>query len=50
MLAYKAGEVPVAAAIVKNGEIITSAHNLTETIGQATAHAEIIVLQQRVKY
>lgn len=43
--AFAEGEVPVGAVIVQKGEIIATAHNLTETIGQATAHAELIALQ-----
>ncbi len=43
--AYDDGEVPVGAVIVHDNTILASAHNLTETIGQATAHAELVVLQ-----
>lgn len=34
-------EVPVGAVIVANGRIIARAHNLTETLHDATAHAEM---------
>lgn len=34
-------EVPVGAVIVSNGQIIARAHNLTETLNDATAHAEM---------
>ncbi len=34
-------EVPVGAVIVADGIIIARAHNLTETLGDATAHAEM---------
>jgi len=34
-------EVPVGAIIVCNGEIVARAHNLTETLNDATAHAEM---------
>ena len=40
------GEVPVGAVIVKNGEIIASAHNLTETEHDPTAHAEILAIRE----
>lgn len=40
------GEVPVGAVIVKDGEIIASAHNLKETLKDVTAHAEILALKQ----
>ena len=39
------GEVPVGAVIVKDGEIIASAHNLRETSGDATAHAEVLAIR-----
>lgn len=39
--AYKAGEIPVGAVIVNNGRIIARAHNLTETLNDVTAHAEM---------
>jgi len=34
-------EVPVGAVIVSNGQIIARGHNLTETLNDATAHAEM---------
>ncbi|MFQ8602769.1 MAG: tRNA adenosine(34) deaminase TadA [Anaerovoracaceae bacterium] len=40
------GEVPVGAVIVKSGEIIGRGHNLTETLKDPTAHAEIIAIRQ----
>lgn len=39
--AYHAGEVPVGCVIVSNGQIIGRGHNLTETLHDVTAHAEI---------
>jgi len=39
--AYSEGEVPVGAVIVTNGKIIARTHNLTETLNDATAHAEM---------
>ena len=36
-----AGEIPVGAIIVCNDRIIARAHNLTETLSDVTAHAEI---------
>jgi len=35
------GEVPVGALIVRDGQIIARAHNLTETLTDVTAHAEM---------
>lgn len=34
-------EVPIGAVVVCNGQIISRAHNLTETLGDPTAHAEM---------
>ena len=39
--AYEKGEVPVGAIIVCNDKIIARAHNLTETLNDTTAHAEM---------
>ena len=44
--ALSKGEVPVGAVIVKNGEIIAKAHNLKETLKKATAHAEILAIEE----
>ena len=35
------GEVPVGCVIVANGQVIGRGHNLTETLADVTAHAEI---------
>ncbi len=39
--AYKKGEVPIGAVIVANNQIIARGHNLTETLIDVTAHAEM---------
>ena len=39
--ALERGEVPVGAVIVCEGKIIARAHNLTETLNDPTAHAEM---------
>lgn len=39
------GEVPVGAVIVKDGEIISRAHNEVETRKDPTAHAEILAIR-----
>lgn len=39
--AYEAGEIPIGAVIVCNDRIISRAHNLTETLNDVTAHAEM---------
>ena len=47
--AYNLGEVPVGAVIVKDGEIVARAHNLTETSPDPTAHAEILAIREAAK-
>ena len=47
--AYDKQEIPVGAVIVKNGKIISRAHNLKETKQTATAHAEILAIQKANK-
>lgn len=39
--AAERGEIPVGAIVVCNDRIIARAHNLTETLSDVTAHAEI---------
>ncbi len=41
--AFEKDEVPVGAVIVSNNQIIARAHNLTETLNDVTAHAEMQV-------
>ncbi len=41
LLAFDKGEVPVGAVVVANHKIIARAHNLTETLNDVTAHAEM---------
>ena len=41
VMAYEKGEVPVGAVVVSNQKIIARAHNLTETLNDVTAHAEM---------
>lgn len=42
--AAAAGEVPVGAVIVSDGRVIGRGHNMTESLGDVTAHAEMIAL------
>lgn len=42
--AYEAGEVPIGAVIVRDGQIIARAWNQVETLKDATAHAEMLAL------
>jgi len=47
--AFSAGEVPVGAVIVYQGEIIARAHNLVEQRKDASAHAEMLALREAAK-
>jgi len=40
-MAFDKGEVPVGAVIVLKDQVIARAHNLTETLNDVTAHAEM---------
>lgn len=39
--AFREGEIPVGAVIVCQGRVISRTHNLTETLHDVTAHAEM---------
>jgi len=47
--AFDLGEVPVGAVVVKDGEIIARAHNLTETSKDPTAHAEVLAIREAAR-
>lgn len=38
-------EVPIGAVIVRNGQVIASAHNLVESTPDPSAHAEIVAIR-----
>lgn len=40
-MAFDEGEIPIGAVVVCRGQIISRAHNLTETLNDVTAHAEM---------
>ena len=42
--AFSKNEIPIGAVIVAQGRVIAKAHNLTETLKDATAHAEMLAL------
>ncbi|MEI8329822.1 MAG: nucleoside deaminase, partial [Chlamydiia bacterium] len=44
--AFSKAEVPVGAVLVLEGQIIARAHNLVESLKDATAHAEILCLKK----
>jgi tRNA(adenine34) deaminase len=41
---YEKGEVPIGAVIVIDNQIIARGHNLTETLNDVTAHAEMLAI------
>lgn len=47
--AYKKGEVPIGAVIVKNNKVIAKAHNMVEKKKNAMMHAEIIAISKASK-
>lgn len=42
--AYAEGEIPVGAVVVLDGRVIAKGHNLTETLHDVTAHAEMMAI------
>lgn len=44
--AYEEGEVPIGAVLTLEGEIIARGHNLSITLSDPTAHAEILTLRR----
>ena len=47
--AFDAGDVPVGAVIVKDGEIIAEAFNEREASSNAIAHAEVLAIERACK-
>ena len=44
------GEVPIGAVVVKDGAIIGRGHNLTRTLQDPTAHAEMLAIRQAAEH
>ncbi|WP_091539236.1 tRNA adenosine(34) deaminase TadA [Alkaliphilus peptidifermentans] len=44
--AFDKKEVPIGAVIVRDNKIVSAAHNLRETLKDATAHAELIAIKE----
>jgi tRNA(adenine34) deaminase len=44
--AAAAGEVPVGAVMMRNGDLVAAAHNETERRRDPTAHAELLAIQR----
>lgn len=42
--AFDEGEIPIGAVVVSHDRIISRAHNLTETLNDVTAHAEMLAI------
>ena len=48
--AMQRGEIPIGAVVVCRERIIARAHNLTETLGDVTAHAEMQAITSAANY
>ena len=48
-MAADAGEVPVGAVVMRDGEVIAAAHNAPRTLADPTAHAEVLALRAAAK-
>lgn len=44
--AFEEGEVPIGAVLVKGEEVLARDHNRTLSLGDPTAHAEVLVLRE----
>ena len=49
-IALSKGEIPIGAVIVIENQIIARAHNLTETLNDVTANAEILAITAAANY
>lgn len=47
--AWKAGEVPIGAVVVRDGQVLARAHNRREAWADPTAHAELIAIRQAAR-
>jgi len=48
-IAVAQGEIPIGAVIIKNDQIIGRGHNMTESLKDPTAHAEMIAIRSASK-
>lgn len=48
-IAFHLGEVPIGAVLVFDGKIVARAHNLVESLQDASAHAEMLCLRSAAK-
>ena len=44
--AYEAGEVPIGAVVLLDGVVVGTGHNRVEHVQDATAHAELLAIQE----
>jgi tRNA(adenine34) deaminase len=49
-IALQKDEIPVGAVVVCNKQIISRAHNLTETLNDVTAHAEMLAITAAAEF
>ena len=47
--AAQAGEVPIGAVVVKDGQVIAAAHNCPRTLYDPTAHAEVLAIREAAR-
>jgi tRNA(adenine34) deaminase len=47
--ALEHGDVPIGALVVRDGEVVSAAHNERELLQDPTAHAEIIALREAAR-
>lgn len=47
--AFDEGEIPVGAVIAQGETVLVAAHNLRQTTGDPTAHAEVLAIRQAAK-
>lgn len=48
--AFAIGEIPIGAVIEKDGQIVGRGHNLTESMKDPTAHAEMMAIRQAAEH
>jgi len=48
--AFQKNEIPVGAVVVCEGQIISRTHNLTETLNDVTAHAEMLAITSAAEF
>ena len=47
--AVAAGEVPIGAVIMKDGKLLSAAHNAPRTMHDPTAHAEVLAIREAAR-